>query len=203
MSFPGHLERLVKPHVHVDISGSTKHVSVAHFTRSRRSETAIGSSRIGEEVRSSVLSIPSRHRLQWLNANAVGLNVPVRRPNTAVERSLDRQTTVPTEDSGGGPAAQYAIDDAVRVTQEFLPTAKGQPDYPIRIDDVSSIKIRAGIVLVRGQRIDDERRTVAARGLQARSIVERMGQGVVEVKRYVFTEPLAQAELERVVIRTR
>src|SRR6185436_17054426 len=56
---------------------------------------------------------------------------------------------------------------------------------------------------MRIQRVDDERRTVASGILQTGNTVERVAVGVVEVKRHVFTQPLTQAELQRVVVRSR
>src|ERR1041385_2979686 len=118
MTFPGHLERLVQSCIERDVSRCTQHVSITHFARSSRSEAAIRSERIAEQVRLPRLR---RRRLDRSHANAIRLHVPVRGPYTAVKRRRrDRKTTVPTEDSGGGPTPEDFVDDAVRVRPESL-----------------------------------------------------------------------------------
>src|SRR4029453_4243048 len=46
MSFPRHLERLVKSHVERDVAGHAQNVSIADFPRSRRSPALIRCDRI-------------------------------------------------------------------------------------------------------------------------------------------------------------
>src|SRR5678815_4951410 len=110
MTFPGHLERLVESHVQSDVARSTEHISIAHFAWSTRSETAVSSNSVGEDIRLSVKAIARRSRFDRLNPCAIRLHVPVRGPKTAVKWSLDRESTIPTEDSRGGPTAQHFVN---------------------------------------------------------------------------------------------
>src|ERR1700741_4261612 len=149
MTFPGHLERLVETHVEGDVARSTENVSVAIFTWSSCSKTTVSSQPVSEDIRLSTKSIRCRTRFDWFHSRAVGLHVPVCGPNAAVKRSLDWKSTVPAEDSRSGPAAQHFVHQAVGVCQESLTTAKRKSDHPVRIDNVTGIEIRAGVVLLR------------------------------------------------------
>src|SRR6185436_3428828 len=121
-------------------------------------------------------------RLNRLHPNTVRLHVPVGGPHTAVEGRLNRQTAVPTEDSGGLPTAKDLLHRAACVTKESLASSKRQAHHPVGIDDMSRIKIRTGVVFVWVQGIDDELGSVTSGVLQARDAVERMTVSVVEVK---------------------
>src|SRR5688500_1044139 len=102
MALPRHLERLVESHVERDVARSAQHVAIANFTRTGRTEAAIHRFGIAEDVRRTFLRRRGAHRIHPLT---VRLNVPVCGPDAAIERRLNRQSAVPTEDAGGLPTA--------------------------------------------------------------------------------------------------
>src|SRR6185295_2539599 len=140
MTFPRQLERLVQSHVQSNVARSTEHVSVAVFARSSTTEAAISSKPVLEDIWLSFKSIARRRRFDGLNSRAVRLHVPVRGPNTAVKRCLDRESTIPTEDSRRGPTAQHLINEVVSVTQVTLAATKRKSNDPVCIDDMTRIE---------------------------------------------------------------
>ena len=71
MTFPGHLERLVESHVEGDVARGTENISVAHFTRSSRSETTISSQPVSEDIWLSTKSIRCWTRFDRLHPRGV------------------------------------------------------------------------------------------------------------------------------------
>ena len=83
-----------------------------------------------------------------------------------IERSLDWQASVVTENSGELPAAKRLVHKVARVGQEPFATTERKSDHPVGIDDVPGIEIRTAVVCFGSQRVDDKRRGEARRVLQ-------------------------------------
>ena len=131
--------------------------------------------RVAEDVRRTY---PCWRRLHRRHAHAVRLNVPVCGPDAAIEWRLNRQSAVPAEDTGGLPTSKYLVDEATGAVRKALAAAKRKSHDPVGIDDVPGVEIRRGVILVRVQSIDDERRSIARGILKSRRVVERMSVGV-------------------------
>src|ERR1041385_3108439 len=204
MSFPGHLERLMQSSIDREVTRVAQGIPVTALTGFRIAEALSHGIRIGKHVRRTV--DVAKVFFNWSNCDHAGRDLPVGGPTLKRERTRrsGRQSGVPTENPGDVPAAQNAVRNLAGVAEKLLATTERQTHQPIRIYVVTNVEIRIRVVRQGIQRIKDQRGGREVSGtLKTGSIVQRMRQRVVEVKRNVVGQTLPNTYLRGVVIGNR
>src|SRR4030095_11671996 len=129
-----------------------------------------------------------RTGVEWSYRCYVCLNVPVRGPTRIVERRSDRQTGVPTKDTRELPSANNGVQPAALRVKNTLAGTEWHLPHSRDVDQVADVEVRVPIVVALTDGIDDKSAIAcviskrASFGLQAGSVVQRVGIRTVEIQ---------------------
>ena len=121
------------------------------------------------------------------------------RPPAVVERTADRQSCIPTEYAGELPTTQYRIGRRTGVGHKSATFADRELPDSAGIDGVLGIEVGRGVAIPLADGIEDESGAEADRALQRRYIIQRMGEGVVEIEGQAF-QALPSRKGESIVV---
>src|SRR5262249_8179766 len=106
---PRHGERFAQTSIHGDESRITEGIALARFTRIGIAEGLIGRGGIAESLRRSRSGTAGRTSSQGLRQRGPRLNLEIGCPACVINRRVERQASVPTEDAGKLPPTDQRV----------------------------------------------------------------------------------------------
>src|SRR5262249_55434611 len=115
------------------------------------------------------------------------------RPARVVVRITDRQARIPAVDGSKLPSSHQGVDRTIRRVQEGSALTEWQLPNRGGIDEVANVEVGAVVPIVLANGVDDKGGAIPAPSLQSGCVIQRVGEGVVDVHGQAL-EALAQRD---------